>query len=193
MAKKVPAKKAAASRGTATAAPSSGAEDLQTIHPDIEVEIAGREIVMREYGHIEGLQLRPRMAEFTRDLHELIVGSKSELLFEDIFDMAGAHVEAVRFAMAQSMAEPGKPANAADIEWISALGALDGERAMEAWWTACGPFFLRRVTKRMGERAWRARMSAGQTSTSHSLTPATANPPSSADTPNASSASSSNG
>ena len=199
MAKKLPANQGAARRKKA-AAPSpsapAGADDLAVINPDVTDSIAGRTITMREYGHIEGLQLRPMMVDFTRSLEQLIVEAKeakNELLFEDIFDIAGPHVNAVRFAMAQSMAPAGAQASPADVDWINGLNAQDGERAMEAWWTACGPFFLRRVTKRMGERSWRATRFGGQSSTTPSLTPGTASPASSRATPSASSASTSSG
>lgn len=192
MAKKLPAK-GAASRKRAAAPAKAGADDLATMHPDVTLTIGDRTITFREYGHIEGLQLRPHMVAFAHDLDALVRGAKSELLFQDIFDVAGLHVPAVQLAMAQSMAEPGKPASQADMDWLASLDGPIGEEVMEAWWIACGPFFLRQVTKRMKERMERKKQSAGQTSTSPSPRPATAHPPSSGDTPSASSSSSTSG
>lgn len=59
MARKVTRKKSA-----------TGAEDLSVIHPDRTIIIAGRDVVMREYGFFESLELLPLLEPILVDLEE---------------------------------------------------------------------------------------------------------------------------
>ncbi|EPS2280431.1 hypothetical protein ACVCNK_006591, partial [Pseudomonas aeruginosa] len=59
MARKVTRKKSA-----------TGAEDLSVINPDRTIIIAGRDVVMREYGFFESLELLPLLEPILVDLEE---------------------------------------------------------------------------------------------------------------------------
>lgn len=181
MARKVTPKKASR--------PEEGRDDLAVLHPHGELTLAGRTIVVREYGFIEGLSLRAALAPFVADLGVLISGG--ECLVEDVLDVLGQNLDAVRQAIAISIGPIGADAEvvADNVAWLASLGDAEGDALIKTWWGVCGFFFVRQIMSRSAERAKRKAF-AGVTSTPTSSPPATAPPSSSAATPAASSASS---
>ncbi|CDF82150.1 hypothetical protein PKB_0782 [Pseudomonas knackmussii B13] len=137
-----------------------GADDLQVLHPERSLSIAGREITVREYGFVEGLGLRPLIQPFLDDLYALVNGRKGLPPLEEILGVLGKHSDLV----AQLMAI------AADVdpEWIHQLPSQQGNTLLYAWWTVNGPFFVGAVVDRIrGELAAEAQRKAlaGPTST----------------------------
>lgn len=127
---------------------SSGSDDLQVLHPHQVTIVDGKSITVREYGFIEGLQLRPRIQPLLNDLYTLIQGRPIEL--EDVIVTLGKHHALVTELVAI----------AADVdqEYLARLGQQDGYRLLMAWWSANGPFYLsavmgRRVAERVAEEA----------------------------------------
>lgn len=170
------------------APPPGGADDLPILMPNVPLAIAGRKIVVREYGFSEGLRVRALMAPFTADLDREFASGR-EALVEDIMDLLGKHLERVQQAIAQSIAPAGEAAGPEDVAWVAGLGDRDGDLLINAWWGVNGLFFVRQVLRRNAERAKRAAL-AGATSLSNSASPSERDPSSSSATPSASSDSS---
>lgn len=171
-------------------APDVGADDLAITHPNARVTIAGRALVVREYELGEGLGIRALMKPFSADL--LAMFTSGEALVEDILDLLGTHRQLTQQAIAQSIAPAGEQATGDDIAWIAGLNDADGDLLINTWWSICGPFFLRQVTRRFTERA-RRKVFVGATSTPSSSSVDTAPPAASDTTPSASSSSSTTG
>ncbi|AGG89930.1 DUF6631 family protein [Rhodanobacter denitrificans] len=174
MARKVTARK------SPSAPPPSGADDVAVMHPDVTLTIAGREITVREYGFVDGLRVRAQTRPFLLALEQLF--GAGEGLADDVLAVVGEHYDLMRGAIAQSAG--------VDVAWIESLGDTDADRLLMAWWTVCGPFFLRQLIRRSGERTRRIELIAGPTSISTSPPPASATPTGSAATPSDSSGSS---
>lgn len=160
--------------------PEEGRDDLAILHPEATITVAGREITVREYGMIAGLQLRAQLKPFMADLGALFDGG-GECLVEDIIDVIAMHLPLVQLAIGASAGvEP---------EWLDSLGDTDGDLLINTWWGVCGPFFVRPILRRKLEQL-RRRASAGATSMPSSSPPASAHPTSSAAIPSDSSSSS---
>lgn len=148
------------------APPEPGAEDLAILHPERKLEIAGREITVREYGFVAGLRLRPLMQPLLDDLRGLVRdGSSTDL--GAIMAMLGTHWQATLTLAAE----------AAEVErdWVDGLDAEQGELLLTVWWSVCGPFFWRNVIGRIAAERIAAELAkgrAGRTSTSPSSPPA---------------------
>ncbi|MCY1412476.1 hypothetical protein D9M71_278860 [compost metagenome] len=142
----------------------AGEDDLDILHPERTVTIAGRQVTVREYGFIEGLALRPLMQPFLDDLHVLITTGGVPPL-EQILGIIGRHHEIVAQLLATSAD--------VDIDWVQGLAGRPGKQLLYVWWTVTGPFFVGEVVDRvMAERAVdKAR--AGLTSTPASSPPDT--------------------
>lgn len=151
--------------GPAKAAPvqDAGAEDLQVLHPNRTLSIAGRDVTIREYGFVEGLGLRPLMQPFLGDLYAVTkVAGLPDL--EAILGVLGKHAEVVAELMAI--------AADVELEWVHQLPPRQGNALLYAWWTVNGPFFVDAVMDRIrGELAVeeQRKARAGQTSTQPSL------------------------
>jgi hypothetical protein len=152
--------------------------DLDVLHPNREAIIAGRKIVLREYGFVEGLRLRPLTRPFTDDLYT-VFGKGTPPDYEEILDIIGRHADTV-LELAAVAAD-------VEIEWVRKLSSADGDLLLLLWWGATSPFFIQNLLRRVGieQEAARLRNPAGATSTPPSL-PITTTPSSSADTPSAS-------
>ncbi|CAD5107238.1 DUF6631 family protein [Zestomonas carbonaria] len=151
------------------AAPDQGADDLQVLHPEVSLQVAGRDLVVREYGFIEGLGLRPRIQPLLDDLYELIQAQKLEL--EQIIVTLGRHHALV--------AELVAIAADVDVAWLGTLNQWDGQRLLMTWWGVNGPFYLRSLVERaQAERVEaEARRRVGATSTPPSSPADTEAPP----------------
>ncbi|PKM31731.1 MAG: hypothetical protein CVV07_01050 [Gammaproteobacteria bacterium HGW-Gammaproteobacteria-11] len=140
----------------AVAPAADGADDLAILHPDLSVKIAGRAIVMREYGFIEGLKLNPLYKPFVDDLHDQVVSGGVPPLNEIVGIMAN-HTDSIEQLIAA----------AADVEldWVRGLNDKDGSELLYLWWTVNAPFFMRRVFDRIRADRAVAAARAGATST----------------------------
>lgn len=163
------------------ARPEEGRDDLAVLHPELEITVAGRDLVVREYGLVDGLRLRAQLRPFTAALQAQF--ERGGALVEDVMDLIAEHWDSLRGAVAQSAG--------VEAEWIDGLGDADGDLLLNAWWGVCGPFFVRQILRRAAEQARRQAL-AGPTSTSSSSMPDTAPLANSAATPSGSSDSSTN-
>ena len=118
-----------------------GANDLQLLHPNLVATVNGREVTVREYGFVEGLQLQPLLQPFLDDLYELIKADNLPPV-DQIVGLIAQHKDAVLQAIAVS----------ADIQ-LGELEAIksqyEGRTLLMKWWTANGPFFYRCVLDRI--------------------------------------------
>lgn len=148
--------------------------DLDVLHPNREAHIAGRKIVLREYGFVEGLRLRPLIRPFTDDLYTVFRQGTSPG-YEEILDIIGRHADTV-LELAAVAAD-------VEVEWVRKLSSADGDLLLLLWWGANSPFFIQNLLRRVGieQEAARLQNRAGATSTPPSL-PTTTTPSSSADT-----------
>lgn len=138
-------------------AAAEGADDLNVLHPNLEATLNGRQVVVREYGFIEGLQLQAELQPFLDGLYELTNAGTPPALYE-IVSLIGRHTELVVRAMAMS-------ANVDPDELKHLKDHKEGHALLMKWWTANGPFFWRCVLDRiLGDRAV-AKHRAGQTPT----------------------------
>ncbi|MGA7437652.1 MAG: DUF6631 family protein [Luteibacter sp.] len=149
------------SRPAKTTAAAAGTDDLAVLHPEITVPIKGEFIVVREYGLVEGLKVRYLLGPFNADLHALF--DKGPFLTDDVIDLFGAHVDLIMEAVAIAIDKP--------VAWVRGLDEENGNTLLMAWWGVQGPFFLRQIVSRKGEKM-RLAVLAGVTSTSNSSPPA---------------------
>lgn len=158
------------------ARPDKGRDDLSILHPEMSLTLAGRELMVREYGFVDGLRLRAQLKPFQAALTALF--EKGEGLTDDVMELVGEHYDLLRHAIAKSAG--------VDVEWIESLVGDEAETLLVAWWSICGPFFIHPLLRRLRERARRVQVLAGQTSMPPSPTPDTAAPSSSGATPSGS-------
>lgn len=159
---------------TAPEAPAAeGADDLPTLHPDLEAKLNGRIVIVREYGFVEGLKVRQLLKRFLDGLYELTkLGGLPPL--DEVFGLLVENIDAVLEAVAQSAG--------IDAQELKDLkDQAEGDVLLLKWWTANGPFFNRLAVQRvLAERIAAAeaeKRRAGQTSTpaSSALDTATSN------------------
>ena len=152
--------------------------DLDVLYPNREALIAGRKIVLREYGFVEGLRLRPLTRPFADDLYT-VFGKGTPPGYEEVLDIIGRHADTV-LELAAIAAD-------VEVEWVRKLSSADGDLLLLLWWGANSPFFIQNLLRRVGIEQEVARLQnlAGATSTPPSL-PTTTTSNSSADTPSAS-------
>lgn len=133
-----------------------GADDLEVLHPEREVTIAGRQLVMREYGFVEGLKLRPLYAPLIETLKPVLAEGELPDL-EQILDLLVQHADALPQLMAAACDQP--------VEWVAGLGHEHGHNLMLVWWGVLGPFFVRSAAGQLLSERLRAMRRAGATST----------------------------
>lgn len=146
-------------------AEAEGDQDLAILHPQQSIPIAGRDITVREYGFVEGLQLRRLTQPILDDLFRAVPDAGSPPELEEILNILAGHSEALVELMAI----------AADVDvcWVAGLNQDDGHVLLMVWWTVIGPFFIRRVFDRKAARRAVENLRGGQTSTPPSPPPVT--------------------
>ncbi|MCP4469008.1 MAG: hypothetical protein GY942_26850 [Aestuariibacter sp.] len=151
MAKKVPAPKAK------NKVADKGEKDLATLHPDQTITLAGRKLTVREYGFVEGLQLRGLTQPIIDALYEAVADRGDPPELEEILGILSAFSDTLVQLMAISAD--------VDEDWVHQLTQGDGYTLMMVWWSVNGPFFIRRVFNRKTAKLAVERLRAGQTST----------------------------
>ncbi|WP_074919334.1 DUF6631 family protein [Ectopseudomonas toyotomiensis] len=151
-----------------------GANDLEVLHPNRSATIAEREVVVREYGFVEGMQMLAMLEPLLVDLQDMMANTKP-LDFHSSSTLFAKHMEIITYAIAVSAD--------VEVEWLGQLNQEDGYHLLMLWWGVNGPFYIRTVRDRViVERAAAqsaAKAGAGQTSTPPSS-------PQAMETPNAS-------
>lgn len=143
-----------------TKAADKAAEELDTLHPERTVVLAGRSVTVHEYGFVEGVRLRLVAKPFTDGLFALIKG-KDVPHYEAVLDIIAEHLDLVLELVAQS----------ADIkvDLIKQMSGPDGELLMMMWWGVNGSFFMRAALQRLRVEQEVATLLAGAACTPLSL------------------------
>lgn len=135
----------------------AGDDDLEVLHPERQCSIAGRDLLMREYGFVEGLKLRPLYAPLIETLKPVLAEGELPDL-EQILDLLVDHAERLPQLMASACDQP--------LEWVVSLGHEQGHNLMLVWWGVNGPFFVRSAAGQLLSKKVQEMRRAGATSTS---------------------------
>lgn len=148
-------------------APAKGAsvsqDELSVLHPERTFTLDGREITVREYGHIEGLRLLAWAKPFTEDLYATIAHGSQPPSVAAMAELLATHADLVRDMVAQ----------AADVEpsWVEGLSDVEGDLLVMAWWQVNAGFFIRRLLARAAAEKLEQRQRTGAASTPPSSPP----------------------
>ena len=144
--------------------PDDGAGDLEILHPEREIKIAGVKVTMREYGFVEGMRLATKAAPIVHAIKGLSTDlTGAGLEYSALEVVFAAHMDIITDMAAQACDQ--------SVEWVRTLPPEDGENLIFTWWAVNGPFFVRRLLRDLAMRV--AGASAGATSTPVSRQPAT--------------------
>ncbi|WP_339665882.1 DUF6631 family protein [uncultured Pseudomonas sp.] len=146
-------KKPPAKKGSAT----EGSDDLQILHPELELCVGGKEVTVREYGFVEGLRLRPVIEPMLQDMESLI-SSGEDPSNDQMLDLMSNHLDAFQELLAV--------ASDTDVAFVVSLKQTDGTRLAEAWWKVNAPFYWRTVVSRVAVKRLQAQVSKGAGGTS---------------------------
>jgi len=140
MAKKIGTRQQRDAAGAANATPS----DTEVLHPERVLQLAGRAVTMREYGHIEWLRLLPRAKPLIDSIaSRLETAARLETgkppSYEDALEVMAEHVDALMPLVHQ----------ACDLEPDAVLSPDEGEMLLMAWWGCNGRFFVQRAMTRI--------------------------------------------
>lgn len=135
-------KAAPSKKPAAKTTPDDGADDAAILHPDLTFTVGGREVTIREYRFVDGLRVRAKAKPLTLALHQQIV--TGEALTEDVLDVLATHGDLVRELVIDATV-------GADADWYDGLDDNEGTQLLVAWWSVCGPFFLRQIASRLGQ------------------------------------------
>lgn len=171
MAEKIERPAPSASPATrAAAAERSAAEALEILHPERQLEVAGRVLEFREYGYVEGLKLQAAGKAFLDDLYVMFDRGHEPPSAEAIADVLADHILEVQWMIAQCITplddspDVFVSAVADNARWIGTLGEDDGDLLASMWWEVNRRFFTRRLQRRaLAARAARASASSGST------------------------------
>lgn len=110
-------------------------DDLAVLFPDVELEIGGENITVRELRFGEQLRYAPPLAR----VHEAVKGvfASPAMDVAEIIDALAACQDDIA---ALVLAATGK-----DRAWLDALSGAEGEALLAAFWSANRGFFLRRL------------------------------------------------
>ena len=136
-----------------------GADDLQVLHPELPVKnVGGRDLVVREYGFIEGLRMRPIIEPILKDMEALICQT-TQPTNDQVLNLMANHVNEFQELLAV--------ASDTDVAFVAGLKRTDGTRLADAWWRVCGPFYWNTVISRVAVARVQAMAAktAGATST----------------------------
>lgn len=154
-----------------TAAQDQAAVELGILHPERVPTIAGRALVVREYGYLEGLRLVGSIKPFLDGLHVVFARARSLPTVDAIVDVIADNVDLVQALIAQAITpvdadqQRFAAAIAENAIWMETLSEPDGDLLMLCWWGANGPFFTRRLMRRAVEEKAKVNLSAGPDST----------------------------
>jgi hypothetical protein len=118
----------------------AAADEIDILHPERIATINGRQIVVREYGFIEGMRLRPLMQPFLDDLFQAMKAGQPAN-YQQALDIIAAHIDAV-IELAAVAAD-------VETEWIKTLSDHDGQHLLMLWWGANCSFFMQRNLSRL--------------------------------------------
>ena len=150
-----------------------GADDLQVLHPELPLSVGGRDLVMREYGFIEGLRVRPIIEPMLKDM-EALIGLTTQPTNDQVLDLMGNHIDEFqellkRDAFREEIVPLAREIRKhdTDVAFVAGLNQTDGTRLADAWWKVNGPFYWRTAISRVAVARVQARAgeAGGATST----------------------------
>lgn len=129
------------------------AEEQEVLHPERAPTIAGRRLVMREYGFVEGMKLQAMFKPFLKDLFvqfSQFAGPPPAAAVRAVF---AEHAIAVQWMIAQAISaeeDDDAPQEFIDAvrangKWVAKLGEDDGDLLLSVWWVVNRNFFSRRL------------------------------------------------
>lgn len=152
MAQKIPRP----NRRAAPAAALTPAEELDILHPEREVRLGERRIVIREYGHFEWLKLLPAAAPVVEAVAALLDAGR-EPTYEEAFAAISANAEQLLPLVAQAADMP--------TEDLYSIAPDMGELVLMTWWGVNGRFFIGRALNKVAVARQERLRSAGASST----------------------------
>lgn len=114
-------------------------DDLAILHPEREVIVGGRKVVVREYGFIEGMRLRVKATPFIEGLYAVMKDNAS-FSYEQVLDVFSRFNDDV-LAMAAQAAN-------VDKAWVEKLDPAEGDAFLLVWWAVNQDFFYQGVYRR---------------------------------------------
>lgn len=124
-----------------------GADDLEILHPEREIEIGGIKVTVREYGGVEGMRLAAVAAPVVHDLAAITHADRTGdmLAYLNLQAVFAKHVDAITGMVAQACDQP--------RAWVESLCDADLQSLLVTWWSVNGPFFVRRVVQTLQMQA----------------------------------------
>lgn len=123
-----------------TPPPVAPVNELDVLHPEREVMIAGERVMVREYGGVEWMRLQVTAAPIIDRLTQLME-TGNHPSFEDAHSVIAGHIDDLLPLISQ--------ASGLSVERINELGPVDLENLILAWWGANGSFFVQRAINRV--------------------------------------------
>lgn len=117
------------------------AGDLSVLQPDRHVTVAGRVVVMREYGFFDSLELLPLLEPILVDLEDQAKAGAPWPEFNSVPSFLGNHANVLVHLIAKSAS--------VEMEWMRSLNAEQGYELVWWWWIVNGPFCKRCAEKRL--------------------------------------------
>ncbi len=111
--------------------------DLDILHPERELEIAGETVVVREFGFIEAARLSRWAQPVIDDLAQMMMDPDVDIDLTVLDEILTRHTDVMTRLIAQAVDR--------DPAWVEALSDVDGQRLMMAFWEVNGGFFMRRL------------------------------------------------
>lgn len=156
MARRLPPQQQAAAGDT------PAADQLAELVPNLPITIAGRDLVIREYGAFEGLEVAAQAAGLVSDM--VAIGRVRELTWSEMRRLIGKHSgEALAIAARSADVEP---------DWVRGLNRQDLEQFLSAWFGVNVGFFVHEVLAQLQDEAVRKALAQAGTKSSPASQPA---------------------
>jgi hypothetical protein len=140
--------------------------ELEVLHPERRLVLAGKPVTVREYGHVEWLRLLPATKPLVESIAAMLEAGRAPS-YEDALEVLALHTDGLMPLVRQACDMPTEAFNALDPE--------DGELLLMTWWGVNGRFFVQRALNRVAVSGFerQAGLSATARSTPPSSTTAT--------------------
>jgi hypothetical protein len=162
------------------AAKTAGPEnELEILHPERTVVLAGQRVTVREYGHVEWLRLLAVAAPLVDAIAAQLEAGGTPA-YEEALAIVAQHIDGMAPLVCQACGM--------EAEAFERLNPDDGELLLMTWWGVNGRFFVQRALTKVQVR-WQEQRLRGARDTARSTPPSlpTATPEgTSTATPNAS-------
>lgn len=152
MARKLPKGAGKSGAGKPAAGKPAGPGELDILHPERVITLAGRTVEVREYGYIEGLKVQAAAQPFIDALYALVSAGSAPPPAHAVRQVFAGQAVIVQWMMGQAVT----PTNDADpqafveavrdnADWVGTLDDLEGDALTTVWWGVNAGFFTRRL------------------------------------------------